>query len=90
MPKFTKRPVVIEAVQAQHLLIQAAQAWHDLPIWIREAYEEGNIVFGAYTINIQTLEGRMVAEKTDWVIRGVRGEIYPCKPDIFAMTYDPV
>ena len=39
---------------------------------------------------IDTLEGRMKADKGDWIIRGVKGEIYPCKPDIFNMTYERV
>ena len=38
---------------------------------------------------IPTLEGKMVAEAGDWIIRGVKGEFYPCKPDIFALTYEP-
>jgi hypothetical protein len=39
---------------------------------------------------IPTLEGLMLAQEGDWVIRGVKGELYPCKPDIFAATYEPV
>lgn len=39
---------------------------------------------------IPTLEGLMVARQNDWVIRGVKGELYPCKPEIFAATYEPV
>jgi len=39
---------------------------------------------------IPTLEGSMVARENDWVIRGVQGELYPCKPDIFDQTYEPV
>ena len=42
------------------------------------------------TLTIQTLEGEMTANNGDWIIRGVKGELYPCKPDIFAATYDPV
>lgn len=40
-------------------------------------------------INIKTLEGTMLAMPGDWIITGVKGEVYPCKPDIFAATYDP-
>jgi hypothetical protein len=46
---------------------------------------EGNV----YGLRIHTLEGEMRADINDWVIRGVRGEFYPCKPDIFAATYEP-
>lgn len=42
------------------------------------------------SIKIQTLEGEMTANQGDWIIQGVKGEFYPCKPDIFAATYDPV
>jgi hypothetical protein len=45
---------------------------------------------GGHTIMIRTLEGDMHAAFGDWVIRGVQGEFYPCKPDIFAATYDAV
>lgn len=39
---------------------------------------------------IETLEGTMKADKGDWIIRGVKGELYPCKPDVFKMTYEEV
>jgi hypothetical protein len=39
---------------------------------------------------IATLEGDMMVSENDWVIKGVKGELYPCKPDIFEMTYEPV
>ena len=42
-----------------------------------------------HTIQISTLEGAMLANLGDWVIRGVQGEFYPCKPDIFTATYEP-
>ena len=41
------------------------------------------------TLAIRTLEGEMIAQPGDWIIRGVQGEFYPCKPDIFAATYEP-
>ena len=60
MPKFRKKPVVIEAER----------------VWQREA--------------IITLEGVMTAEAGDWLITGVKGEQYPCKDDIFRMTYEAI
>jgi hypothetical protein len=45
---------------------------------------------GRPTIAIRTLEGTMTAEGGDWIVRGVKGEFYPVKPDIFAATYEPV
>ena len=44
---------------------------------------------GSYTFIINTLEGEHIASKGDWIIRGVNGEFYPCKPDIFEKTYEP-
>lgn len=43
----------------------------------------------AIALKIETLEGTMVADENDWIIRGVAGELYPCKPDIFDQTYEP-
>ena len=52
------------------------------------------IVIEAYQteeeLEIETLEGTMKADKGDWIIRGVKGELYPCKPDVFEMTYEKV
>jgi hypothetical protein len=77
MAKFRKKPVVIEAWRVG--------SFDPRPDWAVFAY--GNGV--EYAI-IRTLEGDMRAERGDWIIRGVKGEIYPCKPDIFAATYDAV
>ena len=45
---------------------------------------------GAHYLVIRTLEGDMLASQSDWIIRGIQGEHYPCKPDIFAATYEQV
>lgn len=80
MAKFRKKPVVIEAVQFR--LVDAV--WPDGV----ESPAEGERGFGyGY---IQTLEGRMMVTDGDWIITGVKGEKYPCKPDIFAATYEAV
>lgn len=87
--KFRKRPVVIEAVQLRQRF-----PW---PIWFHDAVTENKIVThglgkfadGPVFCEIATLEGTMRADDGDWIIRGVKGEIYPCKPDIFAATYEP-
>jgi hypothetical protein len=88
MPKFRKKPIIIDADQVTVLLAHAAINWKALPVWIRDEYDKGNIVFGRDTISIHTLEGVMLADKNDWIIRGVKGELYPCKPDIFDATYE--
>lgn len=41
-------------------------------------------------LSVQTLEGKMTALKGDWIIKGIKGEFYPCKPEIFEATYEPV
>ena len=88
MGAFRKKPVVIEAVDTHQMLIYAKSDWRALPEWLREAYEQGNIVFRMDAIDIKTLEGWMLANPSDKLIRGVKGEIYPCKPDIFEATYE--
>ena len=77
MAQYRKKPVVIEAIQwtgRNHAEIEA---------FAGEAVRLSPI--GSYSI--RTLEGVMFAERGDWVIRGVQGEFYPCKPDIFEATY---
>lgn len=86
--KFSKKPVVIEAYRVIDLIKSARQDWKGLPKCIVDAYDHGELVFQNSIINICTLEGVMTADRDDWVIRGVKGELYPCKPDIFAETYD--
>lgn len=88
--EYRKKPVVIEAMLTKLLIQHATNDWGRLPEWMKKAYDEGNIVFLPDAIRIRTLEGTMTAEPDDMVIRGVKGELYPCKPDIFAATYDVV
>lgn len=96
MPNFRKKPVEIEAFPVQDAIDCAAHDWRALPPWLRDAYEGRNtagvktIVFTPTEVHISTLEGVMVGQIGDWIIRGVQGELYPCKPDIFEATYDPV
>lgn len=79
MTKYKKKPVVIEAIR-----------------FIGSNYEEIREFIGENTlcsdlsIVISTLEGDMVAQKGDYIIKGVQGEFYPCKPDIFNATYEVV
>ena len=59
-----------------------------------EKFRKIPVVIEAYQtdveMEIETLEGTMKADKGDWIIRGVKGELYPCKPDVFEMTYEKV
>ncbi len=87
MPQFRKKPVVIEAVR------YTGKA-DSLIALTREGFiQTGKIKveeIGGDHLNIETLEGILRAQPGDWIIRGVKGEYYPCKPDIFAATYEPV
>lgn len=76
MAKFKKKPIIIEA----------------------EQYTEGSLINGVCRTkhynweepHVHTLEGLYTVRENDWIITGVKGEIYPCKPDIFEMTYERV
>ena len=85
--KFRKKPVVIEAWQVPNSAPDKATA----PTWLVSAVEAEVVQpnFATRKLEIKTLEGVMTAEVGDWIIQGVKGELYPCKPDIFAATYDP-
>lgn len=81
--KYRKKPVVIDAVIVDPMA--------NTPDWFRAAMQLGmirpDLGRGGYVIS--TLEGDMHARRGDMIIRGVKGELYPCKPDIFAATYEP-
>lgn len=87
MPLFRKKPVVIEAIQwtgANQLEITKWSNGHvqpHIPI-------EDNKPIRTHYLSINTLEGTMLADPGDWIIRGIKGEFYPCKPDIFEQTYE--
>lgn len=84
--KYRKKPVVIEAVQYKDA---SPACIHEI-----ESFVGGNVTIDKKAvpplINIHTLEGTMEAKLGDYIIKGVNGEFYPCKPDVFAKTYDPV
>lgn len=79
--KYRKKPVVIEAIQLNHTTDSQEQiiAWSG----IARKGPDGGLI-------IPTLEGDMTANTGDYIIKGVKGEFYPCKPDIFEATYEPV
>jgi hypothetical protein len=86
--KYRKKPVVIEAMQFDGSVESALKifAWAEN----RDGIEYFVTTNGGPVIEIVTLEGVMRANKNDWIIRGVKGEFYPCKPDVFEMTYEAV
>lgn len=91
MSKFRKKPVVIEAEQFTYEKRDSVYYW---------CKENNQSVYAGWETQptgpdkpqlvIPTLEGEMRASIGDWIIKGVKGEFYPCKPDIFEMTYEPV
>lgn len=88
MARYQKLPVEIEAELVSGLLEKFKNNFSELPKWVIEAYE--NTTINTITDNnfiIKTLEGNMIATKEDYLIKGVNGELYPCKKDIFEKTY---
>lgn len=88
--KYCKKPVIIEAFQLD-----------DRPLisedWFWDAVTENEVIthnFGKHYppawCEIKTLEGIMVAHSGDWIIKGINGELYPCRDDIFKKTYEQV
>jgi hypothetical protein len=89
MAYFRKKPVVIEAVQFTGKNGRQIQEWSSEAVIESPVLEPvGANPTGEY-LQIKTLEGTMTAIVGDWIIRGVKGEFYPCKPDIFEATYEP-
>lgn len=94
MPRFRKKPISIEAVRflgASHPTeIEGKEPeWYAVARTVDRG-EVGALSFIDGRMAIMTLEGEIFASPGDWIIRGVKGEIYPCKPDIFEATYDQV
>jgi hypothetical protein len=92
MMNFRKKPVVIQAFQMSAVNLAFYDSW---PGWLQSATKrvgDGSLhwVEGSSNMEIVTLEGRLTVSENDYIIKGVKGEIYPCKPDIFTETYSAV
>jgi hypothetical protein len=87
--KFRKKPVVIEAFQWTGLGTDPDIQQYDLRNDFRTPCDHCNLRFSEHG-SIKTLEGRHIVCPGDWIITGVKGERYPCKPDIFEATYEKV
>jgi hypothetical protein len=99
--KFVKKPVVVEARRLDESVFPASaddpidpntRAHAEIAGWMlgngfRDFHVTGDRA--PFGLTIDTLEGPMLANPGDWIIRGVQGEFYPCKPDIFEATYSP-
>lgn len=90
MIRVRKKPVEVEAWPVAWLLQAAKVNAPTFPQVVMDAYLGSTINLHADYLSIQTMEGVMRADATDWLIMGVAGEFYPCKPDIFAATYEEV
>lgn len=97
MPQFRKKPVVIEAMRWPGLPdITGPDRRNELNYmdvfddWMVANQGDRKCKYRGNKVIIPTLEGDMEAAPGDWIIRGVQGELYPCKPDIFAATYEAV
>ena len=95
--RFRKNPLVIEAFQ---MTVERGQNNRDWPEWLNRAWnhdmgegacwpQDHPVSDGTDQLVLGTLEGVAVVGWGDWIIRGVKGELYPCKPDIFEATYEP-
>lgn len=84
---YRKKPVVIEAIQWDGTNQGEIADFMEVIIRTKTSPEEGN---PSGKITIETLEGDMTASVGDFIIKGINGEFYPCKPDIFEKTYEEV
>jgi hypothetical protein len=86
--KFIKKPVIIEAIQYTGNNEKEIIEWaHGEPTPSTEM-RQAIIWHDGFSLRVNTLEGVHIANPNDWIIKGVKGEFYPCKPDIFELTYE--
>lgn len=93
MAKYRKKPVVIEAYEYEGDFVSSGN-W-TAPDWVNEAYNNGILAYKEVgdtppELYVKTIEGDMKCNYKDYIIKGVKGELYPCKPDIFEETYEQV
>lgn len=81
--KYRKKPVIVEAVHYAGETVV-------MPKWIQQAFKNGTLFYDEDDLYVETLEGMHHVSVGDYIIQGVEGELYPCKPDIFNKTYDKV
>jgi hypothetical protein len=84
--KYRKKPVIIEAIK----YVGGTAFDEEIPKWLRDASLDKTLYWENNNLYIKTLEGDHHVSDGDYVIRGVQGELYPCKPDIFEQTYERV
>lgn len=90
MAKYRKKPVVVEAIQWTGNNLEEIHKFVGKNLLIHTRYDELVNLNVVEYIEIKTLEGDHLAKAGDYIIKGVQGEFYPCKPDIFLETYEEV
>lgn len=86
MKKFRKKPVIVEAIQYHgNKFDKVIKAFPEASGWKAWLHEDAR-----WRLDIPTLEGVMTANPGDWIIRGVLGEFYPCKPEAFELSYEHI
>lgn len=92
MKSYIKKPIKIRAIQYTGInLQQVCEFIHGKQIDATSEYQSRYVdLVSAEGLFIPTLEGKMLAQVNDYIIQGIKGEFYPCKPDIFELTYDEV
>jgi hypothetical protein len=85
--KYRKKPVEIEAIKFTRHNITEVEAFTE---YAAHTFRIERRIDGIATCIIPTLEGQHIANEGDYIIKGVKGEFYPCKPDIFKLTYDEI
>ncbi|MHC5936170.1 hypothetical protein [Nostoc sp.] len=89
MPKFRKKPITIEAIQFNGL-----DSYLEIVRWMKACGDTSaladEVKYSMPVMLIQTLEGTMAANPSDWIIRGIKNDFYPCKNEIFLESYEPV
>ena len=88
--KFRKKPVVIDAIQWLGWNVKEVIEFMDYKDDFSVSYLPPGSTYDNRSIFLKTLEGTMEAKVCDWIIKGIKGEFYPCKPDIFEQTYELV
>ena len=98
--QYRKKPIVVDAVRITAADFNGktfdSSPFSEMPDWLEKALQNGTIKISNTNCTdyaewaIDTLEGTMIAGPDDYIIQGVKGELYFCKPDIFATTYAPV
>lgn len=95
MPTYRKRPVEVEAFlwtgeTHKPAVDENSEPEQIVPDWFMEAVNSRKVELGGGSLFVNTLEGNLFAEANTYIVKGIQGEVYPVKKDIFELTYEPV